>query len=102
MMANWDLEPLAEALPRLGPRLLQLVGSNDRAIAPDQAFQLAGRVLAATVELLRGPGQLMHEEDPQRVAAVIMKAAADVKAGAGASIQSEAASRSLAKLMQNK
>jgi magnesium chelatase accessory protein len=82
MMANWDLDQLEEALPRLGPRLLQLVGSNDRAIPPDEAFRIAKRVPAATVELLRGPGHLMHEEEPQSVADLILQAAAGVKADA--------------------
>jgi magnesium chelatase accessory protein len=90
MMANWDLRPVAEALPRLGPRLLQIVGSNDRAIAPDEAFQLAKRVPGAIVALLRGPGHLIHEEDPRKVAELIMKAAAEVEAEAHASIQTEA------------
>ncbi len=75
MMANWDLGPLAQALPRLPPPLLQIVGSNDRAIAPDQAFQLAQRMPGASVELLRGPGHLVHEEEPRRVAEAIMHAA---------------------------
>ena len=49
---------------------------------PDEAFRIARRVPAATVELLRGPGHLMHEEEPQRVADLILQAAAGVKADA--------------------
>jgi len=75
MMANWNLSALAGELPRLGPRLLQIVGSNDRAIPPDQAFQLARRIPDAKVEVLRGPGHLAHEEEPRRVAAPILEAA---------------------------
>jgi magnesium chelatase accessory protein len=75
MMANWQLEPFAEALPRLTPRLVQIVGSNDLAVPPDEAFQLARRVPGASVEVLRGPGHLAHEEEPFRVGEVIIRAA---------------------------
>lgn len=75
MMANWDLPGLAAALPRLEVPLLQIIGSNDRAIPPDQAFQIARRVPGATVEMLRGPGHLVHEEEPRLVAELIVKAA---------------------------
>ena len=81
MMANWDLDAFDEALPRLGPRVVHLVDSNDRAIPPDEAFRIAKRVPGATVEPLRGPGHLMHEKDPQAVADRVVKAVADVKAG---------------------
>lgn len=78
MMANWDLGTLNAALPGLEPRLLQIVGSNDRTVAPDGAFQLAERVPSATVALLRGVGHLAHEEQPQRVAEIILHAAQEV------------------------
>jgi magnesium chelatase accessory protein len=74
MMANWDLLPLSAELPRLMPPLLQVIGSNDRAIPPDEAFQLSGRVAGARVELLRGFGHLAHEEAPEPVAEAILKA----------------------------
>ena len=75
------MDAFDEALPRLGPRLVHLAGRNDRAIPPDEAFRIAKRVPGSTVEPLRGPGHLMHEEDPQAVADMIVKAVADVKAG---------------------
>jgi magnesium chelatase accessory protein len=78
MMANWELEPFAEALPGLTPRLVQIVGSNDIAVPPDEAFQIARRVPGATVEVLRGPGHLAHEEEPFRVGEAILRAAAAV------------------------
>jgi magnesium chelatase accessory protein len=78
MMANWDLATLFAAMPALRLRLLQIVGSNDRAVPPDDAFQLARRVPNASVELLRGPGHLAHEEEPRRVADVIIGATSKV------------------------
>lgn len=83
MMANWDLEPLQRDLPQLKCRLLQIAGSNDRAVPPDQAFQVAQRVPTASVELLRGLGHLAHEEDPERVAAIILAAQLAEPAAAG-------------------
>jgi pimeloyl-ACP methyl ester carboxylesterase len=45
------------------------------------SFRIAKCVPGSTVEPLRGPGHLMHEEDPQAAADMIVKAVADVKAG---------------------
>jgi len=78
MMANWDLARLIRDLPKLQTNLVQIVGSNDRAIPPDQAYQVAKCVPRAEVELLRGLGHLAHEEDPDRVARAIVKAAANM------------------------
>ncbi len=82
MMANWDLASLARELPRLPSPLLQIVGSNDLAVPPDQAFQLAKSIPGAKVEVLRGLGHLAHEENPSRVAEAILKAFASLTTGA--------------------
>ena len=71
MMANWNLDALDRDLPRLAPRTLLVVGSEDKAIAPDTAFAVRDRLPDARVELLRGLGHLAHEEAPERVAAAI-------------------------------
>jgi magnesium chelatase accessory protein len=76
MMANWDLPGLAADLPGLAAPFLHIVGSGDRAVPPDQAFQLARRMPRAKVELLRGPGHLAHEEAPALVGERILAAAA--------------------------
>ncbi len=47
MMANWRLEPLLADLPRLAPRLLLIVGANDRAVSPADAPRLAARLARA-------------------------------------------------------
>jgi magnesium chelatase accessory protein len=74
MMANWDLEALDASLPQLKPRLVQIVGSNDIAVPPDLAFQIAERVPGATVDVVRGPGHLAHEEEPRAVAEAVFRA----------------------------
>ncbi len=75
MMANWDLDRLHRDLARLGTRTLLIVGGDDKAIAPDTAFTLAKRLPDARVALIRGLGHLAHEENPERVAAVLLEEA---------------------------
>ncbi len=87
MMANWDLASLDRGIGRLTVPTLFVVGSADKAIAPDTAFALAERLPNARVELLRGLGHLAHEEAPERVAQVIVAAPAPVTGeGAGRTV----------------
>ena len=71
MMANWDLKPLSRELPRLKPRLLLVVGGNDRTISPLEAVRLDDMVPGAKLVHLRGQGHLAHEEQPKRVAEIV-------------------------------
>jgi magnesium chelatase accessory protein len=75
MMANWDLEGLARDLPRLAVPLVVVVGSNDKAIAPEDARRVRTLVPGATIETLRGLGHLAHEERPGDVAAIVGRVA---------------------------
>ena len=72
MMAHWDLQPLLRDLPRLGPKLLLIIGANDRTIPPDDAARIRDIVPGATVATLPGLGHLAHEEQPQLVADLIL------------------------------
>lgn len=72
MMANWDLEPLARDLPALGTPLLLVSAGNDRTIAPAEGARVAALLPDAPHIVLPGLGHLAHEEDPQRVAALIL------------------------------
>jgi magnesium chelatase accessory protein len=81
MMARWDLDDFARALPRLETDLVLIVGSNDRSVPPSDAGRVAtirqggqGRTRLATLSRL---GHLAHEEAPQRVADLIRQAARD-------------------------
>ncbi len=71
MMANWDLVPLLHDLPRLGPRLILVVGSNDRSIPPAQAERVRARLPAARIVTLPGLGHLAHEEKPAQIAGLL-------------------------------
>ncbi len=82
MMAGWDLDALAAALPRLAPPLHQIVGGNDRAVPPDQAERVRDILPSATVSYVRGLGHLAHEEAPDRIAALVEAFANQVGASA--------------------
>ncbi len=58
MMANWELQPLWDALPGLRPALHLVVGEADRAVPPSQARRLCARVPGATLHPLPGLGYL--------------------------------------------
>lgn len=73
MMARWDLGPLLKALPRITARTLFVTGTRDRAVAPKVSDTAAAQMSDAQVVHLEGLGHLAHEEDPERVAAEILR-----------------------------
>lgn len=76
MMANWDLDTLAERLPRLQTPLDLVVGTNDRTVPPSQADRVLARLpknLRSSLTRLPGLGHLAHEEQPQLVADVVLQ-----------------------------
>jgi magnesium chelatase accessory protein len=79
MMANWRLEPLLHDLPRLTTSLLLIVADNDRSISPDVARQVREINPQAVIEHLPGVGHLAHEEQPQLIADLIARYAAQAK-----------------------
>lgn len=82
MMANWRLEPLLHDLPRLNSGLLLVVAENDRSISPDVARQVREIYPQAVIERVSSLGHLAHEEQPQLVADLITRYAAQ-KSGTG-------------------
>ncbi len=77
MMANWDLAALARRLPALTLPLELVACGEDRAVPPAQAERLAASLPNARLHRLPGLGHLGHEEDPERVFALIRVLAAD-------------------------
>lgn len=75
MMANWDLHPLVRDLPRLKTALLLIAATHDRAIPPDIARRVRQLVPQAQLELIEGLGHLVHEEQPARIAGLIVAVA---------------------------
>lgn len=72
MMAAWDLPALWPLLPKLGPRLVLIVASDDRAVPPEQGFAVRDHVLGTRVVYMRDVGHLAHEERPADVAELIL------------------------------
>ncbi len=80
MMAAWDLAPLVRDLPKLAPRLLLIVGENDRSIAPADAERVRALVPGATLARLPRLGHLAHEEAPEATAQLLLRLARDTGA----------------------
>ncbi len=71
MMANWNLQPLVEGLPRLAVPLHLVVGTADRSVPPSQSARVQGLAPGATLTQMPGLGHLAHEERPDEAAAFI-------------------------------
>lgn len=71
MMANWDLAPLLDDLPRLAAPTLFIVGSSDRAVPPETSVRASRRIRDARTASLSGIGHLLHEEAPEEAARMI-------------------------------
>jgi magnesium chelatase accessory protein len=76
MMAGWDLHTFERRLESLKVPLVLVVGGDDRAVSPDDAFKISDRLPNAKVVLLRGLGHLAHEESPERIAEIVEQWAA--------------------------
>jgi magnesium chelatase accessory protein len=74
MMANWDLRPLQRELPDLAFPVTLVTADRDRAVPPMVADQAKSRLPMARVFKLAGHGHLAHEEAPETVANIILKA----------------------------
>jgi magnesium chelatase accessory protein len=72
MMARWELEPLIDALPRLKIPLHLVVGTEDRAVPPDDADEIRKRHPSIGISKLPGLGHLAHEENPHLLAAELI------------------------------
>jgi magnesium chelatase accessory protein len=77
MMAHWNLTALERDLAKLTTPLELFVGSRDRTIAPERAFEVRRVVPHARITQLAGLGHLAHEEKPEDVAQRILEAARD-------------------------
>ena len=77
MMANWDVQPLLGDLPRLRTPVRLIVADNDRAVPPAQAQRVLAMLpphAATTLIQLSGAGHIVHEEQPEAVAALCVSA----------------------------
>ena len=68
MMASWDLTLLERDLSQLKMDLHLIVGTKDKTISPEQAFEVKKLVAGTSVKRLQGLGHLAHEERPDLIA----------------------------------
>jgi len=71
MMAQWDVNPLIDALPGLAAPCLLITGDKDRAVPPGVSARAAARLPHARHLCLPGLGHLAHEEAPAQIAELI-------------------------------
>jgi len=72
MMAGWDLESFSRRLSALPtPKILLVVGDNDRSIPPADALRVQRLLPGARIVRLAGLGHLAHEEQPQKIVSLI-------------------------------
>lgn len=71
MMAQWDVEMLAERLPFIDTPCLFLVGEQDGTVPPRVAREAAARMPRAEVRGWEGRGHLLHEEAAEEVAEAV-------------------------------
>lgn len=71
MMAGWDLAPLLADLPKIAAPVTLIAAENDRAVPPITSVRAAARLPDARVVHVAGLGHLAHEEDPDRIAAIL-------------------------------
>jgi magnesium chelatase accessory protein len=76
MMAEWDLQPLVQALPRLKLPLHLLAGKRDLTVPPAHSQRVQSLVPGAVFHALPGLGHLAHEEDAAAVMAAMAAALA--------------------------
>ena len=74
MMANWRLESLNVALSRLTIPVLLIAATGDKTIPLRDTYKLQQRLPTDIVSLaiVKGFGHLVHEENPQAVAKLIL------------------------------
>ena len=77
MMAQWDVAALVSALPGIETPCLLITADGDRAVPPVVSDRAAARLPQARHLALAGLGHLAHEEDPDRIVALIRAFAAE-------------------------
>ncbi len=75
MMANWDLEPLQNAMDKIETPVVLVAAEDDRAVPPSNSMRARDKLPHAKVVYLRGLGHLAHEEAPEQIASIIEETA---------------------------
>jgi magnesium chelatase accessory protein len=73
MMANWRLEPLTPHLYNLNNEIKLIAADNDKTIALRDTYRLHQLLPHSSVSIVKNKGHLVHEEDPQSIARIILE-----------------------------
>lgn len=71
MMSQWSLDGLNAALPDITTKVDFIVADGDKAVPPSSSIEAAKRLPNAQTHHVIGLGHLAHEEDPDRIIAMI-------------------------------
>lgn len=73
MMANWRLEPLTPRLCNMKNEIKLIAADNDKTIALRDTYRLHQLLPHSSVSIVQNKGHLVHEEDPQSIARIILE-----------------------------
>ncbi len=83
MMAQWRLDGLLDRLDRIAGPVTLIAGVADLAVPPEVSREAAARLPHGRFVEVAGLGHLMHEEAPDRIAALIVETLARDGIGGG-------------------
>ncbi len=86
MMAGWDLDSLRRDLARLETPLLLVLGGRDPMVPPADSERVRALVPDAELVALEQQGHLVHEEDPEAVAAHVFRFARELGIASGPAV----------------
>lgn len=72
MMAQWSLDGLLARLDQIHTPVHLITGLGDKAVPPSVSRDASGKLPTSKLTELDGLGHLAHEEDPQRIADLII------------------------------
>ncbi|MBK6921083.1 MAG: alpha/beta fold hydrolase [Deltaproteobacteria bacterium] len=73
MMSRWSIDELYDDLSTLAIPCLLVAGRNDLAVPLSQVREAAARLRHARVAVVDDVGHLLHEEQPDRISALILE-----------------------------
>lgn len=73
MMANWDLDKMANQIKALDIPMLQIIGDQDGTIEPSASLKTEKLLAHGERQVFKGYGHLVHEEIPDEVSASIRR-----------------------------
>jgi magnesium chelatase accessory protein len=73
MMANWDLQPLQDAMPGISTQVMLIAAEDDAFVPARVSHEAAVRLPNARFAPVALGGHLVHETDPELVATMVLE-----------------------------